>query len=194
MMERRLRPGRATRAPLSRARGARRREWPVEAMGEAQGLLRATRVTVEFEPPSGEAARLCLAAYFRELAERFEGGYDAAKDHSAPDAETAPPAGRFVVARLDGEPVGCGALKRLDGVTGEIKRVWVAQPVRGHGVARRMLAKLEAAARDMGLTTLRLDTNKALTEAHALYRKEGYRDVERFNDNPYAHHWFEKRL
>ena len=55
-----------------------------------------------------------------------------------------------------------------------------------------MLRKLEAAARDMGLATLRLDTNKALTEAHALYRKEGYRDVERFNDNPYAHHWFEK--
>ena len=53
---------------------------------------------------------------------------------------------------------------------------------------------LEAAARDMGLRTLRLDTNRALTEAHALYRKEGFREVARFNDNPYAHHWFEKRL
>ena len=57
-----------------------------------------------------------------------------------------------------------------------------------------MLRTLESAARDDGLTTLRLDTNKALTEAHALYRKEGYREIERFNDNPYAHHWFEKRL
>ena len=46
----------------------------------------------------------------------------------------------------------------------------------------------------MGLTILRLDTNSALTEAQVLYRKEGYREVERFNDNPYAHHWFEKRL
>ena len=46
----------------------------------------------------------------------------------------------------------------------------------------------------MGLTTLRLDTNRALKEAHALYRKEGYREVDRFNDNPYADHWFEKRL
>ena len=54
--------------------------------------------------------------------------------------------------------------------------------------------RLEGSAREVGLTTLRLDTNKALTEAHALYRKEGYRDVGRFNDNPYAHHWFEKRL
>ena len=46
----------------------------------------------------------------------------------------------------------------------------------------------------MGFAVLRLDTNKALTEAHALYAKEGYRDVARFNDNPYAHRWFEKRL
>ena len=53
---------------------------------------------------------------------------------------------------------------------------------------------LEAAAREQGLTRLRLDTNRALTEAQAMYRKEGYEEVARFNDNPYAHHWFEKRL
>ena len=132
--------------------------------------------------------------YFHELAERFEGGYDAATDTSAADAEMTPPAGRFVVARLDGEPMGCGALRRIDEQTGEIKRVWVAKSARSLGVARRILRKLEAAAREMGLFILRLDTNKALTEAHALYRKVGYREVERFNDNPYAHHWFEKRL
>ena len=62
------------------------------------------------------------------------------------------------------------------------------------GVARRVLRTLEAAARDMGLSTLRLDTNRALTEAHALYNKEGFRQIARFNDNPYADHWFEKRL
>ena len=44
------------------------------------------------------------------------------------------------------------------------------------------------------MKTLRLDTNRALTEAHALYRSEGYREIARFNDNPYADHWFEKRL
>jgi DNA-binding MarR family transcriptional regulator/ribosomal protein S18 acetylase RimI-like enzyme len=173
---------------------AAQRERLVGAMGEVERLLRASRVTVDFEPPTNEAAQLCLESYFRELAERFEGGYDAHKDGSAPDAEMAPPVGRFVVARLDGEGVGCGALKRIDDEAGEIKRVWVAKSARGLGVARRMLRTLEAAARDMGLATLRLDTNKALTEAHALYRREGYREVERFNDNPYAHHWFEKRL
>ena len=106
----------------------------------------------------------------------------------------APPSGLFVLARLDGDAIGCGGLKRLDKATGEIKRVWTAPPARGMGVARRVLRTLEAAARDMGLRTLRLDTNRALTEAHALYRKEGFREVARFNDNPYAHHWFEKRL
>jgi len=77
---------------------------------------------------------------------------------------------------------------------GEIKRVWTAPSARGIGVARQVLSTLETAARQMGLRTLRLDTNRALTEAHALYRKEGFREIARFNDNPYADHWFEKRL
>ena len=65
---------------------------------------------------------------------------------------------------------------------------------RGLGIARRVVRTLEAAAPEAGLKTLRLDTNRALTEAHALYRKEGYREIARFDDNPYADHWFEKRL
>jgi hypothetical protein len=56
------------------------------------------------------------------------------------------------------------------------------------------LRTLEAAARGKGLKTLRLDTNRALIEAHALYRSEGYQEIARFNDNPYADHWFEKQL
>ena len=154
----------------------------------------ARRARASISSRRGDAAKACLDSYFRELADRFEGGYDAAHDRSAPPSEMTPPAGRFVVARLDGDPVGCGAFKRVGERAGEIKRVWVAQPARGLGIARRMLQKLEEAAREMGLLILRLDTNKALTEAHALYRKEGYLEVEPFNDNPYAHHWFEKRL
>ena len=180
-------------ATLERLDG-RRRERLVAAMGEVERLLAATRVGIEFEPPTGEAGRYCLGLYFRELSERFEGGYEAASDETATAEEMIPPAGRFVVARLDGDPIGCGALKRVDEHAGEIKRIWVAKRARGLGVARRILGKLEAAARETGLVILRLDTNRALTEAHALYRAEGYCEVERFNDNPYAHHWFEKRL
>ena len=163
-------------------------------MGEVERLIRAASVKVAAESPDTADARLCLGTYFRELAARFESGFDARTDDHADVEDMTPPSGLFVIARLDGDAVGCGGLKRVDKATGEIKRVWTAPSARGMGVARRMLRTLEAAAREKGLKTLRLDTNRALTEAHALYRSEGYREVARFNDNPYAHHWFEKRL
>jgi len=105
-----------------------------------------------------------------------------------------PPAGFFVIAWLDGGPAGCGALKVSDGGTGEVKRMWTAPSARGLGIARRVLRWLEAKAREAGLTWLRLGTNRALREAQALYRGEGYWEVAPFNAEPYAHHWFEKRL
>jgi DNA-binding MarR family transcriptional regulator/GNAT superfamily N-acetyltransferase len=164
------------------------------AMGEVERLIRTASITVAADEPDSPDARLCLAAYFRELAARFEGGFDFDVEGSAPVADMAPPSGLFVIARLDGEAVGCGGLKHVDKATGEIKRVWTAPSARGLGVARRLLRTLEAAAREKGLKRLRLDTNRALTEAHALYRSEGYQEIGRFNDNPYADHWFEKRL
>jgi DNA-binding MarR family transcriptional regulator/predicted GNAT family acetyltransferase len=164
------------------------------AMGEVERLIRAALVKVAAEAPDSADARHCLDAYFQELEARFEGGFDAATDNSARAEDMSPPSGLFVIAWLDGEAVGCGGFKRLDKATGEIKRVWTVPSARGLGVARRVLRTLEDAAREAGLKTLRLDTNRALTEAHALYRREGYREIARFNDNPYAHHWFEKRL
>jgi DNA-binding MarR family transcriptional regulator/GNAT superfamily N-acetyltransferase len=164
------------------------------AMGEVERLIRAASVEIAPEPPNTADARRCLDAYFSELAARFEGGFDPGRHDSARANDMAPPTGVFMVARLDGDPVGCGGLQRSDKMTGEIKRIWTAPSARGIGVARRVLRTLEAAARDMGVKRLRLDTNRALTEAHALYRKEGFREIARFNDNPYADHWFEKRL
>ena len=164
------------------------------AMGEVERLIRAASVEVAAEAPNSADARRCLDTYFGELAARFEGGFDPGKDGSARADDMAPPSGLFVLARLDGDPVGCGGLTRSDKTTGEIKRVWTAPSARGMGVARRVLRALEAAARDMDLKTLRLGTNRALTEAHALYLKEGFREIARFNANPYEHYWFEKRL
>ena len=164
------------------------------AMGEVERLIRAASVKVAEEAPDSADARRCLEAYFRELEARFEGGFDAAADDSARAEDMTPPSGLFVVARLEDEAVGCGGFKRVGETTGEIKRVWTAPSARGMGVARRMLRTLEALAREAGVKTLRLDTNRALTEAHALYRSEGYREIARFNDNPYADHWFAKRL
>jgi ribosomal protein S18 acetylase RimI-like enzyme len=72
--------------------------------------------------------------------------------------------------------------------------MWVDQNVRGLGLGRRLLADLEAQAVRHGASVVRLDTNKALTEAIAMYRAAGYREVGAFNEETYAHHWFEKLL
>ena len=72
--------------------------------------------------------------------------------------------------------------------------MWVAPEVRGLGLGRRLLGSLESRAAAAGARTARLETNGALTEAIALYRSAGYREVPAFNDEPYAHHWFEKTL
>lgn len=95
---------------------------------------------------------------------------------------------------MDGEPVACGAVKAIGPGVGSLKRMWVARSMRGLGFGRRTLAALESEARGLGLTTLRLETNRALAEAIRLYRSAGYVEVAPFNADPYADHWFEKRL
>ena len=72
--------------------------------------------------------------------------------------------------------------------------MWVDTAARGLGVGRRLLAELESRAAAGGRRTVRLDTNGSLTEAVAMYRSAGYREVDPFNDETYADHWFEKRL
>ncbi|WP_114943600.1 bifunctional helix-turn-helix transcriptional regulator/GNAT family N-acetyltransferase [Microvirga calopogonii] len=170
------------------------RERLVNAMAEVERLLRAGAVELHLEAPDSAAARACLEQYFRELAERFDIGFDPARSNPASVEDMTPPAGYFMVARLDGHPVGCGALKVADGITGEVKRMWTAPSARGLGIARRVLRALEEKARDVGLVRLHLETNRSLTEAQALYRREGYEEVTPFNSEPYAHHWFEKPL
>jgi ribosomal protein S18 acetylase RimI-like enzyme len=72
--------------------------------------------------------------------------------------------------------------------------MWVEPEARGLGLGRRLLRELERHAADAGAPAVRLETNKTLSEAIRLYRSAGYDEVAAFNDEPYAHHWFEKRL
>ncbi|TDR84570.1 GNAT family N-acetyltransferase [Enterovirga rhinocerotis] len=153
----------------------------------------ATIVFTEDSPASAEALA-CREAYFTELAERFVEGFDLALANASQDDDLVAPQGRFILGRLDGRPVACGGLRRLADETGEVKRMWVSPSVRGLGIAGRLLSDLERRAAQMGFRTLRLDTNRALVEAQAFYRGRGYREIGRYNDNPYAHHWFEKTL
>jgi GNAT superfamily N-acetyltransferase len=144
--------------------------------------------------PRHPDARHCLRGYLGELLDRFDGGFDPARSISAADRELTPPAGLFLVATLHAEPVGCGALKFHHEAPAEIKRMWVAPAARGLGLGRRILTELEAHAAANGARILRLETNRALAEAIGLYRTSGFREVAAFNQEPYAHHWFEKPL
>ncbi|WP_342316202.1 helix-turn-helix domain-containing GNAT family N-acetyltransferase [Lysobacter sp. FW306-1B-D06B] len=174
--------------------GERQRERLTTAMAEVERLMRAASVVVEPVDPASDDAQACIDAYLRELAERFESGFDPARGPSADPDELVPPSGVLLLARLDGEALGCGALKVIGEGVGEIKRMWVAPNARGLGIAQRLLDALEAQARAMALHTLRLDTNRTLLEARALYARNGYLEIPAYNDNPYADHWFEKRL
>jgi DNA-binding MarR family transcriptional regulator/GNAT superfamily N-acetyltransferase len=170
------------------------RERLVEAMGVVERLLTAGLVEVDVEDPTSTAAQLCLQSYFTELDARFDAGFDPSRSISADAAELTEPAGLLLVARLRGEPIGCGALKLHGREPAEFKRMWVAPTTRGLGVGGRILGELEEHARRRGVGLLRLETNRGLREATGLYRSAGYAEVEAFNDEPYAHHWFEKRL
>jgi DNA-binding MarR family transcriptional regulator len=164
-------------APLSPAQ----RSKLVGAMATVERLLTAGLVEITPEEQDSADARYCLAEYYKELDARFEGGFELEKSLPIDDAV-------FLVARLRGEPVGCGAIKLADSY---IKRMWIAPKTRGLGLGRRMLHELEQLSRT---EVARLETNRALQEAIALYRASGYEEVAPFNAEPYAHHWFEKRL
>ena len=164
------------------------------AMAQVERLLIASMVQITVTDPNSQDARWCIEQYFTELGQRFETGFDPTLGIQAHAHELVPPAGLLLVARLREEPVGCGALKFHENTVGELKRMWVAPRVRGLGLGRRLLEALEQEAREAGMTILHLETNRNLTEAIELYRHAGYQEVAAFNDEPYAHHWFEKRL
>ncbi len=151
-------------------------------------------VIVDEIDPTHPSAQYCLREYFAELDRRFDAGFDPASSLPADPDEMRPPQGVFIVATLDGEPVGCGALKFHGSAPTELKRMWVSPRARGLGVGRRLLADLERRAAQYGARTIRLETNRTLTEAIALYRSAGYQEVASFNDEHYADHWFEKHL
>lgn len=165
-----------------------------KALNEVERLLSASAVMIDEEPATSRDAQYCLGEYFGELSQRFEGGFDPARSLSPTASEFAAPHGTFLIMRLNGKPIGCGAFKRLPSNVAYLKRMWVAPSVRGLGLGRRLVKALEDCARSTGHRTAVLETNRSLVEAQHLYRNFGYREVAPFNDEPYAHHWFRKSL
>jgi DNA-binding MarR family transcriptional regulator/GNAT superfamily N-acetyltransferase len=177
-------------APLSDEERARL----VRAQAEVRRLLAVSMVSVAAEDPASDDARWCLSHYFAELAARFEEAFDPGRTLPADASDLVPPAGAFLIARVSGEPAGCGALKTHRPGVGEIMRMWVDRAHRGLGIGTRILDGLEEQAVALGHETVRLYTNRSLVEAKAMYRSRGYAEIPRYNDDPYANHWFEKRL
>ncbi len=173
---------------------APRAEALLRAMDRVALALGRDAITIAEADPAGEAARACLAAYYAELARRFAGGFDVALSCDPEAADMMRPRGTFLLAVADGLPVGCVGLKGTGGPVAEIKRLWIDPAARGLGLAKRLMQDAETAARALGVRTLRLDTNSALPEALDLYRKSGWVEIARFNDDPYPDHFFEKAL
>lgn len=181
-------------ADILSALSERQRAALIAAMEQTERLLEASMVSFAVEDPASADARWCFKQYFAELAMRFAGGFDPSRSIPAAAQELRRPAGVLLLARLRGEKIGCGALKFHGAAPAELKRMWVRPSARGLGVGGRLLRELERHAREAGARVIRLETNRALREAIDLYRRSGYVEVDAFNAEPYADHWFEKHL
>jgi GNAT superfamily N-acetyltransferase len=125
-------------------------------------------------------AQALVAAALSDLRYRYEDDEGDAGPISA--ADFVPPAGAFLVAYLDGEPVACGGWRSHgdDGTVAELKRMYTSPAARGRGVARRLLAAVEQSARAYGRTRMILETGARQPEAIKLYRSSGYECIEHF--------------
>jgi GNAT superfamily N-acetyltransferase len=157
----------------------------------------ASRPEIEFASadvdagPGGELAQ----AMRDEMAVMYDGlELDGDSMPAAGPAELSPPGGMFIVGNVEGVPVCCGGVKRLDDRTCEIKKMYVVPAFRGRGVARKLLHELEDRARGLGYRIARLDTGPKQLNARGLYESEGYAVVEDFNGNPVAVFWGQKPL
>jgi DNA-binding MarR family transcriptional regulator len=177
-------------APLT----AEQRERLVTAMREVERLLVAASAQVRPVDPEHPHAEYCLAEYVAELNRRSTRRFDPSVGATALPHELRAPAGQFFVAYLHGEPIGCGGVKHHANTPAEIKRMWIAPKARGLGVGRRLLEILEGCARDGGALVAHIETSAVLTEALSLYRSSDWVEVPPFNDEPFADHWFEKKL
>ena len=135
-----------------------------------------------------------ISALNAELVQRYP--EDGANFFELDSSDVASGNGAFLAAYVEDEPVGCGAVRRLNDADFEIKRMYVAPFFRGHGVGQSMLAALESEAEALGAPRLVLETGDRQPEALALYRRSGFSDIPRFGqyvDSPLSV-CMEKRL
>jgi DNA-binding MarR family transcriptional regulator/GNAT superfamily N-acetyltransferase len=166
----------------------------LRAMDLVASAFGRDRIAIKETDPRSSEARYCLGEYYAELARRFESGFEVSRSRDPASKDMMRPRGTFLVAASDGLPIGCVGLKGSGGDIAEVKRLWVAPSARGLGLARRLMTTVEKIALDLSIEKLRLDTNRALPEAQQLYRRTGWTEIDRFNDDPYPDTFFEKQL
>ncbi|WP_341719515.1 GNAT family N-acetyltransferase [Micromonospora sp. FIMYZ51] len=137
------------------------------------------QIEIYAEPFDSPVAQRLITAALADLGARYGGSGD---ETPVAAAEFVPPAGAFLVARLDGEPVGCGGWRShgADGDTAELKRMYTAPQARGRGVARAVLAAIERSAREHGRKRIILECGDRQPEAIAMYTAAGYQRIPNF--------------
>jgi putative acetyltransferase len=149
-------------------------------------------IMICFERPDSAEAQSLI----RQLDEDLLRRYPAQAIHGLHPQDVTDPYLTFLIARIDGSTVGCGALRDLEPGVGEVKRMFVLPEFRGRGIARRILEALESRAREPGHVAVRLETGTRQPEAISLYKSAGYHEIACFGeyaDNPFSV-CFEKRL
>jgi GNAT superfamily N-acetyltransferase len=156
-------------------------------------------VSVRLAAPDEPAVAEAFALYMRDIVGRYFGRQATDAEVAAAvaeyDEDLSGDAGAVWVAVIGSVLAGCVGVRWLDGgLAGEVTRMFVTPEARRRGVARALMAALEARARDRGVARLRLDTRDDLVEARALYASLGFVEAEPHNDAPYAEHWFVREL
>ncbi|QOV46413.1 GNAT family N-acetyltransferase [Streptomyces chromofuscus] len=156
--------------------------------------------TITPEPVDSPDAVALWRAYYTEVSDRWYLLHEGrTTDPAELEREIAADTGRdlavLLVARYDGTAAGTAGVRLTsDAATAELTRVFLLPALRGTGGAARLVTAAEAAARDLGAGRMILDTRSDLVEARTLYARLGYAETPAHNTDPYAEHWFSKRL
>jgi GNAT superfamily N-acetyltransferase len=158
----------------------------------ARSTVRTTAVwTVTPEPLDSPLSDALLRAYFADIIERYhQREIDPQEVDDAMDEDRTEGLAAFFVARWDGEVAGCAGLRPH----GALTRMYIVPAFRRRGGGRVLVRAVEAAARELGMEKIQIDTRDDLVEAQALYLAEGYVEVDPFSDDPFAERFYEKRL
>jgi GNAT superfamily N-acetyltransferase len=137
-------------------------------------------ISVRPAPLGSPTAQALIAALNAELAARYP--EEGANHFRLDEDEVGPGRGAFLVAYREGAPVGCGAVRKIDAATAELKRMYVAPSARGLGLGRRILDAIEAEARALGAARLVLETGERQREAIGLYEGAGFTRIAPFGE------------